>query len=143
MIKLRIDFRRTAENLQDLLTISFIIFFITFIVESDGGDVKLGEKSFELGLLSLILLLVCMIAKRLTTKKIKNEEVNMIDSKKMKNFMENFEDLFLVLDIILTTVAVVAGNFGNSNLSSTFFGSSGGSLVLSLMFMIIKRIKNR
>ena len=60
----------------------------------------------------------------------------MIDLKKM----ENFEDLFLVLDIILTIIAVVAGNLGNSNLSSMFFGLSGGSLVLSLIFMIIKRI---
>ena len=63
----------------------------------------------------------------------------MIDSKKM----ETFEDLFLVLDIILTIIAVVAGNLGNSNLSSMFFGLSGGSLVLSLIFMIIKRIKNK
>ena len=63
----------------------------------------------------------------------------MIDLKKM----ENFEDLFLVLDIILTIIAVVAGNLGNSNLSSMFFGLSGGSLVLSLIFMIIKRIKNK
>lgn len=63
----------------------------------------------------------------------------MIDLKKM----ENFEDLFLVLDIILTIIAVVSGNLGNSNLSSMFFGLSGGSLVLSLIFMIIKRIKNK
>ena len=63
----------------------------------------------------------------------------MIDSKKM----EIFEDLFLVLDIILTIVAVIAGNLGNSNLSSIFFGLSGGSLILSLISMIIKRLTNK
>ena len=63
----------------------------------------------------------------------------MINSKKM----EIFEDLFLVLDIILTIVAIIAGNLGNANLSSIFFGLSGGALILSLIFMVIKRLTNK
>ncbi len=57
------------------------------------------------------------------------------------NKMENFEDLFLILDIIFTIIAVIAGNLGNLNLSGIFFGLSGGSLILSLVFMVIKRLK--
>ena len=66
-----------------------------------------------------------------------SRKIEMIDSRKM----ENFEDLFLILDIIFTIIAVMAGNLGNLNLSNIFFGLSGGSLILSLVFMIIKRFK--
>ena len=67
-MKSKIDLHYILEILQDLFTILFAVLFIIFMVESDGRNVRLGEKTFELALLSLVLLLIFMIVKRVIKK---------------------------------------------------------------------------
>ncbi len=50
------------------------------------------------------------------------------------------EDVLIVLDVIFTFIALAFKNMGNQGLCDLFFGVSGASLMLALVFLIIKRV---
>ena len=54
-------------------------------------------------------------------------------------FVELVEDVLIILDVIFTFVALAFKNMGNQSLCDLFFGVSGASLMLALVFLIIKR----
>lgn len=67
----------------------------------------------------------------------------MMSSKKKRNIAEMLEDVFLLVDVFLSVVAVCLEKAGKADLSKIMFGISGAAVMVMLVCMITKRLQRR
>lgn len=60
-----------------------------------------------------------------------------------KNTAETYEDIFLLIDVFISIVAVCLEKAGKIDLSKAAFGISGVAVMLMLVCMIFKRVQRK